>query len=148
MEIKRDLYKILSVPNTATQTQIKKAFYRLAVIWHPDKNNSVGSVKKYEEISEAYNTLYDTDTRAYYDLFQSPCIDAHFSKRPRKSAMDPLFDFSKANKEEDELFKRLEKIMQGIDSNFAFSTTRKIPKQLDSDDVYSSLSKKAPQTIL
>lgn len=65
----KDFYKILGVPKTATEAEIKSAFRKLAHEHHPDKNK--GDDKKFKEINEAYQTLSDKNKRAQYDQFGS-----------------------------------------------------------------------------
>ena len=63
------LYDILEIKSDTVEDDIKKAYKKLAFKWHPDKNqdNSVEATAKFQEISEAYNILIDTDKRATYD---------------------------------------------------------------------------------
>jgi molecular chaperone DnaJ len=63
---KRDYYKILGVSKQATDEEIKRAFRKLALIYHPDKNENKDD-KQFKEISEAYETLSDEKKRAQYD---------------------------------------------------------------------------------
>ncbi len=49
-----DYYTVLEVPRTASTEDIKKAYRRLALIYHPDKNRSPGAEAKFKEISQAY----------------------------------------------------------------------------------------------
>ncbi|MBI4132615.1 MAG: molecular chaperone DnaJ [Candidatus Sungbacteria bacterium] len=62
----RDYYKVLGVPRNATKDDIKKAYRRLAHLYHPDKG---GSETKFKEINEAYQVLGDERKRAQYDQF-------------------------------------------------------------------------------
>ncbi|XP_017756249.1 PREDICTED: dnaJ homolog subfamily B member 6-like isoform X1 [Eufriesea mexicana] len=64
-----DYYKILEVQRTATSADIKKAYRKLALKWHPDKNpeNLEEANKKFKEISEAYEVLIDDAKRRTYD---------------------------------------------------------------------------------
>jgi molecular chaperone DnaJ len=64
---KRDYYEILGVPKNASADEIKKAFRRLAVQYHPDKEG--GSEEKFKEINEAYEVLRDSAKRQRYDQF-------------------------------------------------------------------------------
>jgi curved DNA-binding protein CbpA len=65
----KDYYQILGVPENATQEEVKKAYRKLAVRYHPDKNpgNIKESEAKFKEISEAYYVLSDEKRRAQYD---------------------------------------------------------------------------------
>ncbi len=65
--MQKDYYKILGVPKNSTPEEIKKAYYRLAHTYHPDKKG--GDEGKFKEINEAYQTLSDKDKRAQYDRF-------------------------------------------------------------------------------
>lgn len=64
-----DFYEILEVEKTATEDAIKKAYRRLALKWHPDKNlsNKSQAEEKFKLISEAYEILSDKDKRRRYD---------------------------------------------------------------------------------
>lgn len=64
---KRDYYEVLGVGKNASADEIKKAFRRLAVQYHPDKEG--GSEEKFKEINEAYEVLKDTGKRQRYDQF-------------------------------------------------------------------------------
>lgn len=67
----RDLYKLLGVDRTASDSDIKKAYFKQAKQWHPDVNPSEEAQEKFAEISGAYETLSDKDKRAQYDMFGS-----------------------------------------------------------------------------
>jgi molecular chaperone DnaJ len=64
---KRDYYEVLGVPKSASADEIKKAFRRLAVQHHPDKEG--GNETKFKEINEAYEVLKDQQKRQRYDQF-------------------------------------------------------------------------------
>ncbi|KAF7669858.1 hypothetical protein LDENG_00128930 [Lucifuga dentata] len=64
---KKDYYDILGVPKDATDHQIKKAFHKLAMKYHPDKNKSPDAEMKFREIAEAYETLSNEERRREYD---------------------------------------------------------------------------------
>uniref|UniRef100_A0A1A7YLC8 DnaJ homolog subfamily B member 9 n=1 Tax=Iconisemion striatum TaxID=60296 RepID=A0A1A7YLC8_9TELE len=66
---KKDYYDILGVPKGATERQIKKAFHKLAMKFHPDKNKSPDAEVRFREIAEAYETLSDETKRREYDQF-------------------------------------------------------------------------------
>eukprot|EP00794_Sanderia_malayensis_P007062 gene7059-7856_t len=65
----KNYYKILGVQRDATDRQIKKAFRKLAVKYHPDKNKSKDAENKFREIAEAYEVLSDKKKRQQYDQF-------------------------------------------------------------------------------
>jgi molecular chaperone DnaJ len=70
MSTKRDFYEILGVSKSATQDEIKKAYRKVAMQFHPDRNpGDKASEEKFKEAAEAYEILSDTDKRAQYDRF-------------------------------------------------------------------------------
>src|SRR5213082_2092401 len=67
---KRDYYEVLGVGRTATDEEIKRAYRKLAVKFHPDKNpDDPHAEEKFKELGEAYDVLMDADKRAAYDRF-------------------------------------------------------------------------------
>lgn len=68
-----DYYQVLGVDKKAAADEIKKAYRKLAVKWHPDKNpnNKKASEEKFKKISEAYAVLSDPEKRQQYDTFGS-----------------------------------------------------------------------------
>jgi molecular chaperone DnaJ len=67
---KRDYYEVLAVSRTATEDEVKRAYRKLAVKYHPDKNpDDPHSEEKFKELGEAYDVLIDADKRAAYDRF-------------------------------------------------------------------------------
>ncbi|HEU4934198.1 MAG TPA: molecular chaperone DnaJ [Pyrinomonadaceae bacterium] len=67
---KRDYYEVLSVSRSATDQEIKSAYRRLAVKYHPDKNpNDASAEEKFKEAAEAYSVLSDAEQRQRYDRF-------------------------------------------------------------------------------
>lgn len=66
----KDFYKILGVNRNASEDEIKKAFRKLALQYHPDKNpNNKKAEEKFKEISEAYDVLSDPKKKQFYDRF-------------------------------------------------------------------------------
>src|SRR5215204_134923 len=66
---KRDYYEILGVPRAASKDDIKTAYRKLALQYHPDRNKSSGAEEKFKEISEAYAVLSDDTKRKRYDTY-------------------------------------------------------------------------------
>jgi DnaJ-class molecular chaperone len=60
-------YEILGVGRDATDVEIKKAYRSLSLQWHPDRNSAPEANAKFQEISEAYETLSDSDKKSQYD---------------------------------------------------------------------------------
>ena len=62
-----DYYALLGLPRNATDEQIKKAFRRMAMEYHPDRNSSSEANERFKEVNEAYEVLSDPQKRAFYD---------------------------------------------------------------------------------
>jgi molecular chaperone DnaJ len=70
MSAKRDFYEILGVSKTASADEIKKAYRKVAMQFHPDRNpGDKAAEEKFKEAAEAYEVLSDADKRAQYDRF-------------------------------------------------------------------------------
>lgn len=70
MTTKRDYYEILGVPRNASKDEIKKAYRKMALKYHPDKNpGDKYAEEKFKEAAEAYEVLSDDNKRARYDQF-------------------------------------------------------------------------------
>ena len=70
MSQKRDYYEVLGVSKNADEAEIKKAYRKLAIKFHPDKNPDDASAEdKFKEAAEAYEVLSNGEKRAQYDRF-------------------------------------------------------------------------------
>ena len=77
MATKRCYYEVLQVSKTASETEIKKAYRKLAMKFHPDRNpDNPEAEEKFKEINEAYDVLSDAQKRSAYDQFGHAGVDA------------------------------------------------------------------------
>jgi molecular chaperone DnaJ len=77
MVSKRDYYEVLQVSKSATAEEIKKAYRKLAVQFHPDKNpGDATAEEKFKELGEAYDVLSDAEKRAAYDQYGHAAFSA------------------------------------------------------------------------
>lgn len=91
----KNYYEILGVEKTSSQEDIAKAYKRLAVKYHPDKNKEKNAAIKFKEVSEAYEVLRDENKRSQYDRFGSDF--SNFSQGSQRSGdfhVDPFEYFS------------------------------------------------------
>lgn len=65
----KDYYKTLNVPRDASDDEIKKAYRKMALKYHPDKNKDPGAEEKFKEIAEAYEVLSDSQKRHVFDMY-------------------------------------------------------------------------------
>lgn len=69
MATQRDYYEVLGVDKSATEPQIKSAYRKLALQYHPDRNKEVGATDKFKEVNSAYEVLGNPEKRKMYDQF-------------------------------------------------------------------------------
>jgi len=87
---KRDYYKVLDVPKNATEAEIKKAYRRLAMKYHPDRNpNDAEAEEKFKEAKEACEILTDAQKRAVYDQHGHAGIEAQARSGGGRSGFGP-----------------------------------------------------------
>ena len=79
MSEKRDYYEVLSVSKDAPKEDIKKAYRKLALKYHPDRNKAPEAESRFKEISEAYAVLSDDEKRSQYDNFGHKGINGRYS---------------------------------------------------------------------
>ena len=74
---KRDYYEVLGVERAASEADLKKAYRRLAMKYHPDRNpDDEAAEKSFKEAKEAYEVLADSQKRSAYDQFGHAGVDA------------------------------------------------------------------------
>ncbi|MEA3191484.1 MAG: molecular chaperone DnaJ [Thermoplasmata archaeon] len=76
---KRDYYEVLGLGRDAAPDAIKKAYRKLAIQLHPDRNKEAGAEEKFKELSEAYAVLSDPEKKARYDQLGHAGIDQQYS---------------------------------------------------------------------
>ena len=83
-------YEVLGVPENATDEDIRKAYRKMALKYHPDKNKSPDASNKFKTIADAYEVLGDKEKRKQYDrLGDAPPANTTFSSRfPRNNGSD------------------------------------------------------------
>ena len=68
-----DYYRILGIPRTSTSSEIKQAYHKLALKFHPDHNpDNRGIERQFQMIRDAYDVLSDAEKRTFYDRFGMP----------------------------------------------------------------------------
>lgn len=91
--MKKDYYDILWIPRWSSEAEIKKAYKKLAMQWHPDRHQwDKKAEAKFKEINEAYQTLSDTQKRKQYDTFGTADFGNMGGGRGAQGFSD--FDFS------------------------------------------------------
>jgi molecular chaperone DnaJ len=79
MANKRDYYEVLGVPKNASKDEIKDAYRKLAMQFHPDRNKAPEAEEKFKEISEAYAVLSDDQKRQQYDTLGHAGFDQRYT---------------------------------------------------------------------
>ena len=76
---KRDYYEVLGVGRSASEDEIRKAYRRLALQFHPDRNKEAGAADQFKEVAEAYAILSDTEKRGLYDRYGHAASERGFN---------------------------------------------------------------------
>src|SRR5260221_2424760 len=90
--MEQDFYKILGVSKSATPQEIKTAYRKLALQYHPDKNKGKEAEEKFKEVTKAYEVLSDTQKRQTYDQFDAAAFEqgGPGAGRPCKQCGHPI----------------------------------------------------------
>jgi molecular chaperone DnaJ len=93
MAEKKDYYEVLGVSKTASKDEIKDAYRKLALQYHPDRNKAPDAEEKFKQISEAYAVLSDDDKRAQYDQLGHAGFDQRYTPEDifRGADFDSIF---------------------------------------------------------
>lgn len=93
MATKRDYYEVLGVPKSASKDEIKAAYRKLAMQFHPDRNKDAGAEEKFKEISEAYAVLSDEGKKGTYDQYGHSGFDQRYTQEDifRNANFDDIF---------------------------------------------------------
>ncbi len=115
----RDYYKILGVSKDASQKEIKEAYRKLALKYHPDRNRgNPGASARMKEINEAYAVLSDPGKRRQYDLFQDQYGGAAYSQFRTRYSEEEIFRGSD-----------IQQIFDEISRIFGFSSFEEVFRQ-------------------
>ncbi len=82
MAEQKDYYQLLGVSKTSTQDEIKKAYRKLALQYHPDRNKSKEAGEKFKEVTKAYEILSDPQKRQAYDQYGPSAFDSSAGQGP------------------------------------------------------------------
>jgi DnaJ-class molecular chaperone len=89
----KDYYKILGVKKSATAAEIKKAYRKLSLKYHPDKNSAPDAQDKFAELSVAYDTLSDPEKREIYNQGGEEAVKQQEQRGNQPAANDPFSIF-------------------------------------------------------
>ncbi|XP_037046628.1 chaperone protein DnaJ-like [Bradysia coprophila] len=131
-----DYYNLLGIEKTATQHEIKRAFRKLALQYHPDKNKDEGAEEQFKKIAEAYEVLSDENQRKKYDQFGK--TSGGFGGGGFGN-----FDFTSFFKQFDNIFEQFAKGFQSFKHDRTEKRDRKSGGfngfKLDLDDLFSDM---------
>lgn len=91
--MKKDYYKILGVSKSATSDDIRKAYRKLALQYHPDRNKTKEAESKFKEINEAYEVLSDKQKKQQYDNdVYNPNSNPHYGNNYYKPSSNSAYE--------------------------------------------------------
>ena len=81
LSAKRDYYDILGVTKTATQQEVKQQYRKLALKFHPDRNQYSDAEEHFKEISEAYSVISNPEKKSIYDMYGHAGVNQRHSNQ-------------------------------------------------------------------
>lgn len=98
-----DYYAVLGIAITSTQIEIKAAFKKMALLWHPDRNKDKDTTRQMQDINEAYTLLNDEEARNRYDkeyqYFMNYKKAKHFEQEQKRTPPKPSNSTENAQQE-------------------------------------------------
>ena len=83
----KEYYRVLGIEKGASDDEIKKAYRKLALKFHPDKNKDENAEEKFKEIGEAYEVLSDKDKRAAYEALMCD----QYASKSEETSYKPIY---------------------------------------------------------
>lgn len=77
----KDYYKILEINRNSTEVEIKRAYRKLALKYHPDINSDIMATAIFRDVSEAYRTLGNVSKKRHYDFYYATGVDVKLNER-------------------------------------------------------------------
>jgi DnaJ-class molecular chaperone len=147
----RDYYQILGVPRNASDEEIKKAYRKLAMQYHPDRNpeREKWANEKFKEINEAYGVLGDPQKRRQYDQFGTigNVGDIFGSPFTRTTFEDMMKDFGGAGLGFDFLDNIFGDFLRGRGSSFSFKNFARPGEKINLDEIFAQTQRTQRQNI-
>ena len=143
---KNNLYDILGVDKNASQDDIKKAYRKLAIQYHPDKNKDINAENKFKEISGAYAILSDEKKRKNYDMglpegFEGIDPFSIFEKFFSGNNLDGFVQQFFSSQAENPFMGNFDDILGGADIKFCIHSMTEMPPLDESMNFFDILSK-------
>ena len=121
-QFEKDYYGMLGIPSSATEADIRKAYRRLALQWHPDRNpGNPSASERFKEISEAYGVLIDSSKRLQYDQARQTGT-AEGIRYTREDIFRDLFTNPRASAVFEELAREFERMGMRVDRHYFHQT--------------------------
>ncbi len=122
----KDYYAILEISHSASKIEIKSAYKKQAIKWHPDKNQGVDTTQKMQEINEAYLILNDDEARTRYD--REYLRFKKYSEQKKEEFKQQKTEHKKDESQQEEQ-RQEEKTEQSKDNEFSFQFDDEILKR-------------------